>query len=142
MLYIEKEMRELSIRNRNKIKAEKMLANLALAFIQKSTNELNLKLMFDSTSLHGYTDFNFEILCARKMGFNIADDALVHISQENPETRDSSIFVTSDRELISRLNSLGSFVMKPKAFLSRVKEQIGENDYESILQQQLVLLEE
>lgn len=142
MLYIEKEMRDYAISGRNRVHAERMLANLVLSYCQTSTDEINFKLMFDATSFHGYTDTHFEIICARKMGFSIADDALVHISEVNPDIRDTTLFVTSDKELIERLKSLGSFVMKPKDFLRKTKEIIGESEYEAILRQQVNLIED
>jgi len=109
MLYVVSSIRALVLK-RNTRAAEGALEALARSF----SSALNLKhctLIFDDTKRLA-TEESFSV-CSARPSFATSDDALVEMAKANTEP---AVFVTSDRELLNRLEASGKHVLlcKPK----------------------------
>jgi rRNA-processing protein FCF1 len=139
MLFIENEIRTLVLKPSQRAQGEKILSNIALCFtrtLNESREDTEVMLMFDSSSLHGFSDENYEIVSAAVLGFNIADDALVSYAESQDKDAEDSLFITSDKALQKRLTDLGMSVMGSGAFLKLTKEVIGSKLYQGYLAQE------
>jgi len=139
MLFIENEIRSLVLKPSQRAQGEKILSNIALCFtktLNESREDTEVMLMFDSSSLHGFSAENYEIVSAQVLGFNIADDALVSYAESQDKDAEESLFITSDKALQKRLTDLGMSVMGSGAFLKLTKEVIGSKLYQGYLAQE------
>jgi len=140
MMFIENQIRALVLNRKKRTEGEQILANIASNFthtINSRNEEFQTMLMFDASNLHGMIDQNMEIISAQKIGFGIADDALVSLMDNIFEIDEKAkhLFVTSDKELQQRLQLKGASIMTPGSFLKCVKNLIEEDLYKAILDQ-------
>jgi len=120
MLYVVSSIRALVLKRKNRA-AEAALEDLARRF----SSLLNLKhctLIFDDTK-RIVTEEAFSVSSARP-SFATSDDALVEMAKANTEP---AVFVTSDRELLNRLEASGKHVLlcKPKEWFLFVARTLG-----------------
>jgi len=120
MLYVVSSIRALVLKRKNRA-AEAVLEDLARSF----SSALNLKhctLIFDDTK-RLVTEEAFSVQSARP-SFSTSDDALVEMAKANTEP---AVFVTSDRELLNRLEASGKHVLlcKPKEWFLFVASTLG-----------------
>jgi hypothetical protein len=120
MLYVVSSIRALVLKRKNRA-AEAALEQLARSF----SSALNLKhctLIFDDTK-RLVTEEAFSV-CSARPAFSTSDDALVEMAKANTEP---AVFVTSDRELLNRLEASGKHVLlcKPKEWFLFVARTLG-----------------
>jgi len=113
MLFVLGPIRSLALKKKNFQKAEGILERIAHEFTKRTQLEM-CTLIFDDTNTNFQRD-HFKVLSARPQ-FITSDDALVQMAKEIKK----GIFVTSDRELIQRLEECGVTICKPKQWFQMV----------------------
>ena len=135
LLFVDSTIRSLSLKKQLE-KAEACIVRLAQEFA-KVVNLKKVIVVFDDTKLldMGFS-FDHSIIEVRKArpAHRTADD---HLVAELPKLNqlDSTGFVTSDRELISRLTrGGGKNLVKSGKWFACVKSKLGAQKYEDLLQ--------
>jgi len=124
MLFVVAPIRSLVLKRKGKV-AEAALEALA----RKFASALNLEhctLIFDDTRRTSSQDKSFTV-CSARPAYRTSDDALVQIAQQ---TEVPSLYVTSDRELLQRLEATGNHVVlcKPKEWFLFVAKTLNGSD--------------
>jgi hypothetical protein len=150
MLYAPKEIRKLMLEG-EEVKAEKRLVTLALEYA-KSVSIQELTIIFDVTKLsfdwskvnknnkfvkEGIVNETNKFIKLRVFSanpnFTNSDDALVTMSANySKDELANMLFVTSDQELLRRLDEKGSHVMKTGVWFKLAKAKL-RGQYDSIL---------
>jgi predicted RNA-binding protein with PIN domain len=150
MLFADDEIRKLRLKGK-KSEAEKRLVTLALEYA-KSASIQELTIIFDVTKLsfdwskdnkdnefvkEGIVNETNNFIKLRVFSanpnFTNSDDALVTMSANySKDELANMLFVTSDQELLRRLDEKGSHVMKTGIWFKLAKAKLGEQ-YDSIL---------
>jgi len=117
MLYVIKPIRDLAVRRRNLSQASSFLQRIARDFTEIMNLE-NCTLMFDNTRI-SVNESRFSVVSARPH-FRTSDDALVELA-----TKTKGLFVTSDKELIQRLRSVGASIWSPKTWFGFVASTLS-----------------
>lgn len=136
LLFVNKEIRNELLMKKNKKNAEAKLADISLEYC-KSLGIVNCYLIFDKTEF-AYSKLSegvqLEITSAYPK-FKSSDDAFVELAgRMNAEMLDNSVFVTSDKELISKLMELGArYIFKSGEYMSETVEIIKKDIYDDIL---------
>jgi len=129
LLYIAKNIRNMTIKRKGS-KAQEILIGSFELFSSLVKGLESVFIIFDYTkSIYEKTvgeNTRFTIRSARPQ-FNTSDDALVSEAGTIP-IKERSLFVTSDRGLCTRLNALGTTVVKPKMFFKIVLSIIYGKD--------------
>jgi len=124
MLFVVAPIRSLVLKRKGK-DAEAALEALARKFAA-ALNLEHCTLIFDDTRRTSSQDKSFTV-CSARPAYRTSDDALVQMAQQ---TEVPSLYVTSDRELLQRLEASGNHVVlcKPKEwFLFVAKTLSGSN---------------
>ncbi|KAF0979654.1 hypothetical protein FDP41_001322 [Naegleria fowleri] len=115
MFFMTKTLRDLILKNKDKVMVEKLIIHIAQKFAQiLSDNRQPLKMLhicFDSASLQVICEKDtFVVSSATQRGFTTADDMLVDLAmrQNVAGSVDSCLFVTSDLALRERLRNAGA----------------------------------
>ncbi|KAG2383295.1 hypothetical protein C9374_004632 [Naegleria lovaniensis] len=115
MFFMTKTMRDLILKNKDKVMVEKLIIHIAQKFARiLSDNRQPLKMLhicFDSASLQVVcVKDTFVVSSAAQHGFTTADDMLVDMAmrQNVAGSVDSCLFVTSDLALRERLRNSGA----------------------------------
>jgi len=135
MLFIDSTLRSLCLK-KNMKKACEIITELSFLFCEKIKSQNNF-LIFDRGDFIENKKseiVNFSVSIARP-NFETSDDALIGWAVGLSATDlANSLFVTSDRELLSRLIEKGATnVMKSGAFWKIMKETIGEKTFHDIV---------
>jgi len=126
MLYVASAIRKLAL-------VEKDSAEAALVFLAKKFHQVlkvKVTVMFDD-SRTTLEEGSFFVLRARP-NFPTSDDALVEISK-TLEDKKKALFISSDRELLHRLESNGVLLCKPKEWMKFAASRIREADPNAFL---------
>jgi len=130
LLYIAKNIRNMTIKRKGS-KAQEILIGSFELFSSLVKGLETVFIIFDYTkSVYEKTvgeNTKFTIRSARPQ-FHTSDDALVSEAGTIP-IKEGSLFVTSDRGLCTRLNALGTTVVKPKMFFNIVLSIIYGKDH-------------
>jgi len=134
MLYLNGPFRSYTLHRKTHV-VEQCFAKLAeaTATIIKVPNTV---LTFDHATNEDFAkqleeNIQISISSAKKQGFPSTDEAFVTFARSNPEIAKTSLFVTSDRELIGRLKELGvTYFTKPGRWLKFIVAMLGGNDQE------------
>jgi hypothetical protein len=135
MLFVEKEIRTLFIKKKTNL-AQQLLINLSIEFCNLFQNVNNLIIFFDSTDLkydsedireNNITINNNKLglkikLISARPNYKTSDDALVEFASSGQINLDSSLFVTSDKGLIQRLQDKNvKFIMRSGKWFNNYK---------------------
>jgi len=121
MMFVLAPLRQMAINQRNVPAAELTLQSMAKKFTEVMNLEYCL-LIFDDTKL-SLKEVHFEVNSARP-NYKTSDDALVQIAQQVRK----GVYVTSDRELASRLLEVGVTVMRPTSWFEFVAKIMDGNE--------------
>ncbi len=129
MLFVPTYLRNKTL-NKGRNAAENALSHMAMELGTKENVATHV--MYDSTSTT-YESERFSITSARPT-HESTDDALVEIAKQvsdagiDQDSLDHYLFVTSDRELRSRLVEQGAKVIKPKQWFKYAFERINDDE--------------
>jgi len=119
MLYVANAMRKFAIKKKGL--AEDILTSFARRF--REVTNARVTIIFDDSN-KTVDEPGFSVFRARP-GFATSDDALVQLAGALEEKK-GSMFVTSDRELLERLEEKGVILVKPKNWMAFAAERIRE----------------
>jgi len=119
MMYVANAMRKFAIKKKSM--AEAILTSFARRF--KEVANIKLTIIFDDAS-KTIEENRFCVFRARP-AFATSDDALVQLAGALDDKK-SAMFVTSDRELLQRLDEKGVILVKPKNWMAYAAERIRE----------------
>ncbi|KRX09339.1 hypothetical protein PPERSA_09223 [Pseudocohnilembus persalinus] len=135
LFYVLPAIRNLIIQNRGKgqEQAEKILGELVRKYSEKFKKMQKTVLIFDSTR-RVENGQKFQVLSARP-NFQTSDDNFVFLSENfSQEQKEKSVFITSDRGLVQRLQENGvKFCVKSGLFFDQMKNVL-EAQFEEIVQ--------
>jgi hypothetical protein len=150
MLFADDDIRKLALKGKRR-EAEKLLVHLALEYAKAANiDELTViydvtKLSFDWSKLSSSDELVKEGIVnetnkhiklrvsSANPRFTNSDDALVAMAGElSKDELTRKLFITSDRELMKRLDDVGSQVMKTGVWFKIARAKLGEQ-YDSIL---------
>jgi hypothetical protein len=150
MLFADDDIRKLALKGKRR-EAEKLLVHLALEYAKAANiDELTViydvtKLSFDWSKLSSSDELVKEGIVnetnkhiklrvsSANPHFTNSDDALVAMAGElSKDELTRKLFITSDRELMKRLDDVGSQVMKTGVWFKIARAKLGEQ-YDSIL---------
>jgi len=122
MLFVCSALRALVLKRKMRL-AEQLLVLFAKQFAAK-VNAAKCALIYDETPINEVSE-SF-VVCSARPKYQTSDDALVEWAKANSQANAAvGIFVSSDRELLSRLTSLGATVVKPKDWFKFAAEKIS-----------------